>query len=94
MPWWDRILLRRRRQRTAALWCRAMTRAEHLALAKTRALDYVEAGDLAGAVASMISDLGKHEELRSIDLELLRGGTAAVMSRDPERVRCWVEGIA
>ena len=38
------------------------TRAEHLAWCKTRALEYVDAGDLQGAFASMASDLGKHSE--------------------------------
>jgi hypothetical protein len=37
-----------------------LTRAEHLQWAKARALEYVEAGDLANACASMLSDLSKH----------------------------------
>lgn len=36
-----------------------MTRQEHLQWCKTRALEYVEAGDLNGAYQSMVSDLGK-----------------------------------
>lgn len=39
-----------------------MTRAEHLAWCKQRALEYVDQGDLAQAIASMTSDLGKHFE--------------------------------
>lgn len=39
-----------------------MTRAEHMAWAKQRALEYVERGELSSAIASMISDLGKHPE--------------------------------
>ncbi len=39
-----------------------MTRAEHLAWCKTRALEYVTTGDLDEALASMISDLGKHPD--------------------------------
>ena len=38
------------------------TRANHLARCKQRALEYVEAGDLQQAFASMTSDLGKHPE--------------------------------
>lgn len=38
------------------------TRAEHLAWCKERALEYADAGDLANAWASMVSDLGKHPE--------------------------------
>jgi hypothetical protein len=36
------------------------TREEHLTWRKRRALEYVEAGDLTPAFASMGSDLGKH----------------------------------
>lgn len=39
-----------------------MTRSEHLAWCKQRALEYVEAGDLQSAMASMSSDLNKHPE--------------------------------
>lgn len=42
-----------------------MTRAEHLAWSKQRALEYVERGDVSNAFTSMISDLGKHEETRN-----------------------------
>ncbi len=38
------------------------TRKEHLDWCKQRALEYVEQGDLKGAIASMVSDLGKHEK--------------------------------
>ena len=38
------------------------TRAEHLGWCKSRALQYVEMGNLSGAWASMISDLRKHPE--------------------------------
>ena len=38
------------------------TRSEHLAFCKERALEYVNAGDLGGALASMCSDLNKHSE--------------------------------
>lgn len=39
-----------------------MTRAEHLAWCKQRALEYADQGDVGGAVASMTSDLGKHPD--------------------------------
>lgn len=38
------------------------TRAEHLAWAKDRALEYAAQGNTAEAIASLTSDLGKHEE--------------------------------
>ena len=39
-----------------------MTRTEHLEWCKKRALEYVDAGDLSGGLASMFSDLEKHPE--------------------------------
>ena len=38
------------------------TRAGHLAWCKERALEYCDAGDPVSAIASMLSDLGKHPE--------------------------------
>jgi hypothetical protein len=38
----------------------ATTRADHLDWCKTRALQYIDQGDVQGAFASMASDLGKH----------------------------------
>ncbi len=70
-----------------------MTRAEHLAWCKQRALEYVDRGDTANAVASMISDLGKHEETqRHMGIELgimLEMGGQLSSQRD---VRDWIEG--
>ena len=37
---------------------------EYLAWCKQRAIEYVDEGDLTNAMASMVSDLNKHEELR------------------------------
>jgi hypothetical protein len=48
-----------------------MTRAEHLQWCKDRALEYVDAGDLNGAIASMTSDLRKHKETASLTLMAL-----------------------
>lgn len=39
-----------------------MTRAEHLAWCKQRALAYCDSGDLPQAYTSLASDLGKHPE--------------------------------
>ena len=71
-----------------------MTRAEHLAWAKRRALEYVDAGELANGVASMISDLKKHPELEDhagimLGTMYLAGG----MMRTLEEVRKWIEGF-
>jgi hypothetical protein len=69
-----------------------MTRAEHLAWAKARALEYVEIGELPNAVASMGSDLGKHPETRR-DPSLLMLGVIAAAKGDREEVRRWIEGF-
>jgi hypothetical protein len=39
-----------------------MTRDEHLAWCKKRAIEYVDQGDLTSAWASMASDMGKHTD--------------------------------
>lgn len=41
-----------------------MNRAEHLQWAKDRAAVYLDKGDVAGAMASFISDMGKHDDLK------------------------------
>ena len=56
-----------------------MARAEHLQWCKDRAIEYVNAGNLDDAFASMVSDLRKHDELAShmgieLGMMLLMGG--------------------
>lgn len=72
-----------------------MTREEHLAWTKERALEYVAAGDLQNAVASMASDLVKHEAWRdSLAMSLLI--LDAVLFAIPDgasAVRRWIEGF-
>lgn len=56
-----------------------MTREEHLAWCKQRALEYVDAGKLNDAYASMVSDLGKHPETEGhgaiqLGMMMLMGG--------------------
>lgn len=70
------------------------TRDEHLAWAKQRALEYVDAGDTKNAVASMLSDLKKHPELEhhtgaKLGVSLLFAGLLAT----PRDVRKWIEGF-
>lgn len=69
-----------------------MTRAEHLAWAKERALEYVIGGDMTSAIASMLSDLGKHPELeRSVALGAVLSLT--INRRGPDEVRRWIQGF-
>lgn len=72
-----------------------MTRAEHLAWCKERALEYVDAGDLANAVASMGSDLQKHPETGNTSslAYLLRLGMMYYDQGDPAAVRRWINGF-
>jgi hypothetical protein len=71
------------------------TREEHLAWCKERALEYVAAGDLANAVASMSSDLNKHPEtaFKAANAVLMRLGMMYYDQGDPVAVRRWIEGF-
>jgi hypothetical protein len=69
-------------------------RTEHLAWAKQRALEYVDAGDLQGAFASLASDLRKHPEtdnpqLHALGLGLLMGGHLDTRAK----MRDWIKGF-
>jgi hypothetical protein len=71
-----------------------MTRAEHIAWCKQRALEYVERGDLQNAVVSMLSDLRKHPETENhiggkMGAMMLMGGHL----KRPDEVRNWIEGF-
>lgn len=69
-----------------------MTRDEHLAWCKERALEYLERGELADAVASMGSDLGKHSETQCPPALLMVGALAAA-DHDEKGVYEWIEGF-
>jgi hypothetical protein len=68
------------------------TREEHLEWCKQRARVYIEAGDLANAVASMASDMEKHPEC-SVNKFLLALAMLHVANYDEREVRRWVEGF-
>lgn len=72
------------------------TRDEHLAWCKERALECVESGDLEGAIASMTSDLGKHEET-ALTAEmagfLTMAGALDAAAGNVQGVRNWIEGF-
>jgi hypothetical protein len=69
-----------------------ISREEHLAWCKARALEYVHEGDLADAVASMISDMGKHPETE-VSFVLVQLGMLYVTQHDDDAVRRWIEGF-
>lgn len=71
-----------------------MTRAEHLAWAKERALEYADQGDAANAMASIGSDLGKHPGTANhagiqLGMMLLLSGNL----RGREEIRRFIEGF-
>jgi hypothetical protein len=73
-----------------------VTRAEHLAWCKKRALAYVARGELVNAVASMASDLNKHpetrDESRARDGLILIGAMAAAEHNSGQVAR-WIVGF-
>lgn len=71
-----------------------MTRQEHLDWCKKRALEYVDRGDLQSAVASMMSDMDKHEETKLGSGSILSAmGLMAAMSGNPADVRRYITGF-
>lgn len=70
------------------------TRSEHLAWCKSRALEYVQAGDVEQAFASMASDLGKHPETAGhigIELGMMQLMTGGLST--PDSMRRFIEGF-
>lgn len=70
-----------------------ISRSEHVAWCKQRALELVDAGDLNGAFASMGSDLNKHPETQNhpaseLGMMLLVGGFLST----PAEMRKFIEG--
>ena len=70
------------------------SREEHLAWCKSRAIEILDAGDIKGAVASMVSDLGKWEQ-PLYDQALLDFLTmdAIFFCKTPAQVKHWIEGF-
>jgi hypothetical protein len=74
-----------------------MTREEHLAWCKKRAHEYLDRGDIPSAIASMMSDIDKHEETKlkpgpARDM-LSMLGIQAAMSGDPREARRYIDGF-
>jgi len=66
-----------------------LTREEHLSWAKQRALRYVDEGDIAQGITSMLSDLSKHPQLGCEEF-LARLG---MMASTRDEARRWIEGF-
>ena len=81
------------RKAKSCRWIRRQSssgRDEHLEWGKERAREYLDAGELSNAVASMGSDLAKHPELKPKP-HLFLLGTMRVLDGDPAAARAWVE---
>lgn len=71
-----------------------MTRAEHLAWCKQRALEYADQGNVANTIASMASDLRKHPETAGHPgIELMMMLAAAGRLDTPAELRKLIEGF-
>lgn len=70
-----------------------MTRDEHIAWCKKRALEYLDRGELGDALASMCSDLSKHDETMAIGEKMAPLGLLHVMNFDGRELRRWIEGF-
>ena len=70
-----------------------MTRQEHLQWCKNRALEYLNRGDLVNAIASMLSDLSRHDETRDIGEKLRQLGMLYVINNDSAGARRFIEGF-
>ena len=68
------------------------TRAEHVQWCKDRAMEYLDHGDLAGAVTSMTSDMSKRDDCNMSQV-LLPLGMMYVINHDFDGVKRWVEGF-
>lgn len=70
-----------------------MNRSEHIRWCKTRALSYVNEGDVSNAFASLVSDLRKHDETRDhAAIELGFVLTMAGHLSTPQQMRDFIEG--
>lgn len=71
-----------------------MTRQEHVAWMKQRALEYVDRGDLSAALSSAISDMNKHPDTIAHPASIL--GVSLMVNGylgTPEKMREFIEGI-
>jgi hypothetical protein len=68
-----------------------MTRAEHLAWAKQRALEYLPSEPVT-AISSMLSDLNEHRDLQNHP-GMVMSPMAYGRHNDPAEVRNWIKGF-
>lgn len=66
----------------------------HLEWCKLRALEYVERGELAHAVTSMLSDMSKHPGTAPVARSMAGLGLLMAVSGDAWQIRRWIEDFA
>ena len=69
------------------------TRDEHLEWCKQQARYYLDRGKAADAIASMMSDLGKHPDFEGIEAKMAPLGLFYAIQGDIEDARRFVEGF-
>ena len=70
-----------------------MTREEHLSWCKERANEYLDQGDITNAIASMLSDLGKHEETKGVGSSMAMIGLMAASSDNMDEAKRFINGF-
>lgn len=71
-----------------------MNREEHLEWCKKRALEYIDRGDIANGITSMMSDLNKHEGTAIKPGGIISAlGLNAAISNDITEARRFIEGF-
>jgi hypothetical protein len=70
-----------------------MTREEHIAECKRRAIEYLDEGDVLNGITSMLSDLNKHQETREIGEKMTMLGMLYLTNNDLPGARRFVEGF-
>jgi hypothetical protein len=71
----------------------AITRDEHIRRCKQRALEYLNRGDCANAITSMLSDLSKHDETRELGNHMAPLGLLYAINQDFRDCRRFIEGF-
>lgn len=69
-----------------------MTRDQHVAWCKKRAREYLDQGDIANGVASMLSDMRKHPEC-GVNPALAMLGMMAIQNGDLHEAKRFVDGF-
>ena len=70
-----------------------MPREEHLEWCKQRAREYLDRGDIANGISSMLSDLNNHPETKQDNTTMSALGLLYAMNKDLRGARRFIEGF-